>query len=88
MRASFQFVINLINELEEPSPLKPTQHKVNKESFRKNKGISFQAVNFDFGQKEAFSLKTFRSIANWARQLVLGHSGSGKTTIVDLALGF
>ena len=85
MRASFLTVIDLINALEEPAPKSSAHEKL---IGKTEKCLRFISVNFDFGKKEGFSVNNISFECNMGETIaIVGQSGSGKTTILDLALG-
>ena len=85
---SAEQTLNLISELENSHPLQPTSDEIEFSHERFSPSIELSQVNFKYSELQSFEVKNINLHAKPGEVIaVVGKSGSGKTTIIDLLLG-
>jgi ABC-type multidrug transport system fused ATPase/permease subunit len=85
---SAQQTLNLISELENSQALPPTSDEIKFSHENFSASIDMSQVNFKYSESQSFEVRNIDLHANPGEVIaVVGKSGSGKTTIIDLLLG-
>lgn len=85
---SAEQTLNLISELEDSHPLQPTSDEIEFSHEGFSPSIELSQVNFKYPELQSFEVKNIDLHAKPGEVIaVVGKSGSGKTTIIDLLLG-
>jgi ABC-type multidrug transport system fused ATPase/permease subunit len=85
---SAEQTLNLVSELEDSNSLEPTTDEIKFSHDNFSASIEMSQVNFQYVEAKSFEIENVNLYANPGEVIaVVGKSGSGKTTIIDLLLG-